>query len=257
MNNILGRKKIKVYDSISYSQIIFLVSSGENYPQKIAIKRKKEVSPTAKQMSELKQKDFLISINEVEEKNFPQNKKIYSVNWSKISEEFFTYYFESYQKIMQGLEDRANIVVSEITKEHEKIVLSDSDISFSISDKKEIIDNEHILFLLRAFMQTENILNNSTIRSIFERMSRLILSDKEIYESLGLKSNSLSKFLEVLKIVESSSVGIQDETIKNLIKIKLTGKSIKREHSLLKDYKNQYIFNKIVTDETNKSYLEL
>lgn len=91
----LGRKPIEIINSLPYSEIIFLIASGENYPQVVAEKRKKEVSPTAKQMNELKEKGFLISINEEEKKNFPQNKKYFSVNWKKIIEEFIKYVNEN------------------------------------------------------------------------------------------------------------------------------------------------------------------
>ncbi len=252
----LGRNKINVIDSVPYSELIFLVSSGVNYPLSIAEARgKKDSSPTAKQLNQLVDRGFLKS-----NKEKLLNKTIFSINWGKISREFFNHYFQTYQKMMLEMQERFNIAISKVANIKEDIDLSDLNIVFKDKEEKEIIEDKNILFLLRAFIETENILNKSTLRSIFERISRLILSDKEIFKHLSLKNNSLNKFLEVLKIVESKSVGIQDETIKEIFEIKLFNKKQLDDDddsliSLIKGFKNQYIFQKIMSDEQNKEYL--
>ncbi len=258
----LGRNKINVIDSVPYSELIFLVSSGVNYPLSIAEARgKKDSSPTAKQLNQLVDRGFLKS-----NKEKLLNKTIFSINWGKISREFFNHYFQTYQKMMLEMQERFNIAISKMQERfniaiskvgniEEDIDLSDLNIVLKDKEEKEIIEDENILFLLRAFIETENILNKSTLRSIFERISRLILSDKEIFKYLSLKNNSLNKFLEVLKIVESKSVGIQDEAIKEIFEIKLFNKKQLDEDSLIEGFKNQYIFQKIMSDEQNKEYL--
>lgn len=249
----LGRSQINVLDSVPYSEIIFLIASGKNYALAIAEARgKKDSSPTAKQLNQLIKRGFLKS-----QKEKLLNKTLYSINWDKVAKEFFNHYFQTYQKMMIEMQERINISISKVANIKGNIDLSDINIIFKDIEKKEITRDQDILFLLRAFIETENILNKSTLRSIFERISRLILSDKEIFKHLSLKNNSLNKFLEVLKIVESKSVGIQDETIKEIFEIKLFNKKQLDDDDdiLIKGFKNQYIFQKIMSDEQNKEYL--
>lgn len=80
----LGRKPLSVIDSIPYSEIILLVTSGKNYPLSIAEARgRKDSSPTAKQLKQLEDKGFLLSSKEK-----LLNKTIYQINWKRINQDF-------------------------------------------------------------------------------------------------------------------------------------------------------------------------
>jgi len=81
-----GRKSLPVIDSVPFSQIIFLISSGINYPQAISKSRKTDPSATIKQITTLKKQGFLFS-----KKEKLLNKTIYSLNKEKISETFIQY----------------------------------------------------------------------------------------------------------------------------------------------------------------------
>ena len=87
-----GRNKIRVIESIPYSQLIFLIASGKNYALEIAKARGKEdSSPTAKQLDQLKKRGFLIS-----KKERLLNKTLYLINWDRISQEFVSYVHDNF-----------------------------------------------------------------------------------------------------------------------------------------------------------------
>src|SRR3972149_1380562 len=82
-----GRKPISIIESTPYSNIIFLIASGTNYPEAISKARKTDSSSTVKQLETLKKAKFLYE----PKKEKLLNKTIYSVNWKKIIEEFVKY----------------------------------------------------------------------------------------------------------------------------------------------------------------------
>jgi hypothetical protein len=163
----LGRKQIEVINSIPYSEIIFLIASGENYPQAVAEKRKKEISPTAKQMNELKEKGFLISINEKEKKNFPQNKKYFSVNWKKIIEEFIRYVNENIDYVCSENE-RLKLNLKNTIKGFEERVKQAKDKKFQEDLKK---NNYLQTFFHNYYSEIGKLKENWTISSTFDFLS--------------------------------------------------------------------------------------
>lgn len=83
-----GKRRIPVVNNIIYSNLIFFVASGKNYALSIAkVRNKKDSSPTAKQLKQLEERGFLKS-----RKEKLLNKTIYSINWSRIIEEFKKFY---------------------------------------------------------------------------------------------------------------------------------------------------------------------
>lgn len=91
---LAGRKKINVIESIPYSEIIFLISSGNAYASKIAEARgKKDSSPTLKQLYDLEKRGFVIS-----KKEQLLNKTNFEINWNKIIEEFSLYVLNETKK---------------------------------------------------------------------------------------------------------------------------------------------------------------
>jgi hypothetical protein len=85
--NKIGRTPIKITESLPFSEVILLVASDQNYPQKIAEIRKTKPSAIVKQLDILKRKKFLN--NPVKEKLL--NKTLYTVNFNKINEEFIEF----------------------------------------------------------------------------------------------------------------------------------------------------------------------
>lgn len=82
----MKRKIISVIESQAYSEIIFLIAAEKNYAQIIAQERNTEPSPTVKQLKELVKKGYLKSH---QEKNNILNKRIYTINWDKIINDYF------------------------------------------------------------------------------------------------------------------------------------------------------------------------
>lgn len=84
-----GRNKIDIIHSVPYSKIIFIVASGENYPENVSKILKKDYSTIGKQMRQLHTKEYLISLKEEGGKKLQYNKTLYAVNLNKIIENIF------------------------------------------------------------------------------------------------------------------------------------------------------------------------
>lgn len=155
-----GRDKINVIDSMPYSELIFIVSSGKNYPLSIAEARgKKDSSPTAKQLNQLVERGFLVS-----QKEKFLNKTIYSVDYEKIVEEFIVY--------LRGLLEKT------INDN-----LSISDDNFADNLKQELINNETL--------NTKNYSKNPYLLSFFREL--LSISVK-----VGIKTTLKELFSEII-----------------------------------------------------------
>jgi len=145
MANKTGRKPILIIESYPYSNIIFLVASGFNYPKSIAEKRNVAVFPTTRQLKTLESKKFLISLNKTKDKNFPQNKKMYVVNWDKIIEEFIKYASNKFESSSEGMKKW----------------------------RKKINNNEFIKFIIKnAFELKGDYQERKNIKELFEELKR-------------------------------------------------------------------------------------
>jgi hypothetical protein len=196
----LGRKPIKIINSVPYSEIIFLIASGENYPQAVAEKRKKEVSPTAKQINELKEKGFLISINEEEKKNFPQNKKYFSVSWKKIIEEFIKYINENIDYVCSENE-RLELNLKNTIKGFEERVKQTKEKKFQEDLKK----NKYIkTFFHNYYSEIGKLKENWTITATFDFLA--FFGDLNFIYQWGSSHDfySIEKVLYLLNQSESS-----------------------------------------------------
>ncbi|MEN7982376.1 MAG: hypothetical protein ABFQ65_02930 [Nanoarchaeota archaeon] len=167
----LGRNKIEVIDSVPYSQIIFLVAKGFNYPQAVALKRNTEVSPTSRQMLRLKNQGYLLSLNEIENKNFLQNKKYFLINGPKINEDFINY-----------------------------IKSKNCNPDFKIPPK--FIENKFLSLYFKKIFAETSISKYKTIKEIFEMFSRSLLDS---CASISIEPKELSEFGEFLKIINPSN----------------------------------------------------
>ncbi|MBU0894583.1 MAG: hypothetical protein KKF48_03025 [Nanoarchaeota archaeon] len=155
-----GRDKIKVIESVPYSQLIFLISSGKTYALEIAKARgKKDSSPTAKQLDQLKKRGFLTS-----KKGGLLNKNIYSINWKKINKEFVNYVFNIFEKDVKDYKKISKKEQDEPKENHYNELLK------KIKTKnfdKDIKNHEYLITLLKlTFPLVEN--REKTIREIFE-----------------------------------------------------------------------------------------
>ena len=88
MANKKGRKFIPVFENQLYSTLLFTIIAGNNYPKKIAESLNKDFGNVSRQLKFLEKKDFVSVKIEGNKKIFPFEKKIYSVNWNKILDEF-------------------------------------------------------------------------------------------------------------------------------------------------------------------------
>jgi len=89
-----GRKPIQIIESVPYSQIVFLIASGINYPEAISKARQTDSSSTVKQLDTLRKSKFL----QEPKKEKLLNKTVYSVNWNKISNNFIDYVFNKFER---------------------------------------------------------------------------------------------------------------------------------------------------------------
>jgi len=91
MGNKKGRQLTPVIDNNLYSSLLFSVSNGNNYPKKIAESLNRDFGNVSRQLKLLEKKRFVFSKLEGDKKTFPFEKRVYSVNWKKIIEEFVKY----------------------------------------------------------------------------------------------------------------------------------------------------------------------
>lgn len=177
-----GRKTIPILESIPYSNIIFLISLGINYPEAISKARKTNSSSTVKQLAVLRKTGFL---NEPKKEKL-LNKTRYSVNFDKILEEYLSFCLDTYEN---------------------------DELNFSDYEKLEIVGNAYLRILIECFCTTEPLTRNSTLTNIFERTSDFILAQDKIVRDLESQNNSMKKFIQLLREIGADSLTKQEEFI--------------------------------------------
>lgn len=256
-----GRKTIPILESIPYSNIIFLISSGVDYPEAISKARKTNSSSTVKQLAVLRKTGFL---NEPKKEKL-LNKTRHSVNFDKILEGYLSHCLDIYK--IEGVKTENNFKKSSFIP-HDKVkkisLVKNDELTFSKREKTEITNNEHLRFSIKSFCITESLTKDSTITNIFERMNSLILNNKEILLKLESQNNSMRKFIELLRNINAESFGIQKELIEELLESKLTNKKLKMKHpnslpnsvGLLGGIYKMKLLEEIEKNEWNKEYLK-
>lgn len=128
-----GRRPIEIIESVPYSQIIFLISAGINYPIAISKARGIDNSSTFKQLEELRKKGFL---------NTPireslLNKTIYSVNWKKIIGVFIDYIIDQC-KYISSENERLSLNLPAIFRGFDKSIsyMKDKDFQDRLKENK-------------------------------------------------------------------------------------------------------------------------
>ena len=100
-----GRKPVNILTNPLYSTLLFCIASHHNYPKKIADLLNKNLGNTAKQLDFLEDKGFIISKLEGNPKVFPFEKKILSVNWEKINQEFISFVQSEVNRWIKQIKD--------------------------------------------------------------------------------------------------------------------------------------------------------
>lgn len=193
VRNGSGRNLIQVIDSIPFSQLIFLTSSGKNYAIAIAKARGREdSSPTAKQLKQLVKRKFLS-----EKKERLLNKTIYSVNWEKLIEELLKKLRENLEIVLKEIEEN-NLDFNRIFENFEEIIFRAKDKKFEEKIKK----NKYLIkFLISYFSYIAN--SRATKTTISEAFSFLFY-----FENLNFIKGweTSSSFYSLEKILNTSAM---------------------------------------------------
>jgi hypothetical protein len=222
VKKIAGRNKLNVIDSLPYSQLIFLVASGKNYALSIAEARgKKDSSPTAKQLKQLKEKGFLKSRKE------PRlNKTIYSVNWEKIIKEFIKALQEHKEDVLKQDEFlRTNL------KEAFKKSFNYLDYLENKEFIKSIKQNNYLIEYLKVYFS--DISKTSLNYSIANALSYILFfADFNFLTSVSRNIQKISYFLEQQKrkIIPKNLIGMSEEKWKE-VDMKQWNKNLKETFS--------------------------
>lgn len=187
MEKKLGRSPIKVIESKSLSQIIFLIADGKNYAQKISELKGIEPSPAVRQLTKLYKMQFL---NKPKEEPL-LNKRIYSIKWEKIIKEFLE--FLKMKKI-------------EITSEAKKVWSPESqrvyfynNTSIDLLDESSFIKNytknQYLVLLMNETFKIISGFPDKTIRDVFEKIIKIHPSPLEYWSGwrLGEEARKLTK----------------------------------------------------------------
>lgn len=160
-----GRKPIPIIESTPFSEIIFLISAGINYPEVISKARSRDTSSTVQQLKTLKEMKFL---NEPKKEKM-LNRTRYSVNWKKINQEFIDFMHSKSQKP-----------------------------EFKIPEK--YADNKYLsLYFERIFAPYKQI-HTKTIRDIFEELSTSSLESLAPFDETS-KLKELGEFSKFLNLI--------------------------------------------------------
>jgi len=163
MKKKFGRSPIKMIESPSLSQILFLIANGKNYAQKIAEIKGIKPSPVIRQLNKLKK--FLNSKNEP-----LLNKTIYSIRWDKIAEEFYLFHFP--EKCKRGT---TALNLNEI--ENKKWF--EDPMSFPSAEKMK--DNLYLQNFLKAIFESiddnkDDGFNIDTLKELFSAIPNIFIS---------------------------------------------------------------------------------
>lgn len=150
-----GRKPIDIIDSVPYSTILFLIASGVNYTQAISEARRIDTSATFKQIEILRKKGFLNKPT----KEALLNKTIYSINWDKITDEFFRLIKEHKKEFLETHEQvKTNLAIEKLNE------LKRLDDNAFIVDLKK---NKYLRYAFREYFSQISKLKRVTLSSAF------------------------------------------------------------------------------------------
>lgn len=169
-----GRVLIPIPHNKLYSQILFTIGAGNNYPKKIAESLGREVANTHKQLNILEKKGYVKSKLEGNKNVFPFEIRVYEIEWQKIIEEFYNFYF-----------NRTRIGFPPIK------LISEENFSFHYKDMK----------------------NNNYLQNMFKYIFSYIGKDKKVYElEENEKVSNLKELFESLPIIFGTAILLIKET---------------------------------------------
>ena len=163
-----GKQRIPVIDNLIYSNLIFQISLGNNYAQKIFEATKKPTSIIVRQLGILKKEGF-VSSEYIEDKSvFPmQRLTLYSVKWEKIIEEFLKYIKENIDYVCSENE-RLGLKLDNIIKGFNEGVERAKNKKFQENLKKNIYLQA---FFKNYYAEIGRLKENWTITATFDFLS--------------------------------------------------------------------------------------
>jgi len=163
-----GKQRIPVIDNLIYSNLIFQISMGNNYAQKIFEATKKPTSIIVRQLDILKKEGF-VSVEYIEDKSiFPmQRLTLYSVKWERVVEEFLKYIKENIDYVCSENE-RLGLKLDNIIKGFNERVNQAKDKKFQEDLKKNIFLQT---FFKNYYAEIGRLKENWTITATFDFLS--------------------------------------------------------------------------------------
>jgi hypothetical protein len=161
------RPKIKVLRSPQLTELLFLINSGYNYAQKIHNKTEKQPSPIVQQLKKINKEGYLNL-----RKDPLLNKKIYSINWNKITQEFLDFLklkIEENKKFLlgqyKGDESRLKRIISLAHMNYKEI--------YDKKFQKDILSNPYLISTFNKIFNKLSYKNKKI--SLFDLFEKLVM----------------------------------------------------------------------------------
>lgn len=233
-----GRKKLEEknpLDNPIYSSFIFAISSEINYPKAISDHLKRNAGNVWNQLNYLYKNNFISFVIVGDEKVFPFEKKIYSINWGKIIEEFIKKIKEKTDILKEYENKNDNSIAKKyfsITSKQLNVIDNLENIEYC----KRLQTNSYLLYFLKSFFSEMSNLNNNTetISNIFDYLINFLS-----FNHIGY-SQDLEHELEdrLFKLELRSSILIPDKiTEKSMGELKKQLDNPKPFEEVEKEYK--------------------
>lgn len=214
-----GRVLVPIPYNNLYSQILFSIGAGNNYPKKIAESLGREIANTHKQLNVLEKKSYVKSKLEGDKNVFPFERRIYEIEWEKIVEEFDKYYFKGVRIGFPPIK-----------------LLSESNFDF----------------------HHQGIKKNSYLQNMFKYIFSYVGKDKKVYEEgENEKVSNLKELFESLPIIFGTAILLAKETKDKELK-KLNDKELKKLNLYIEkdeQFKNFIGFMSVLYDTYYKQQL--
>jgi hypothetical protein len=171
MKKYKGKQRLPILDNLVYSNLIFQVSAGNDYPQKIYefYHKKKSASVISRQLDFLETKEgFLISMTKEDRSKFPMEKiRIYSIKWEKIISEFLKYVEKQIDYVVSE-NKRLGMNIDKTFKDFEERIKQAKDETFQEAwSKNKLLQS----FFKRYYATIGELRENWTISATFDFLS--------------------------------------------------------------------------------------
>ncbi|MCD4759340.1 hypothetical protein K8R33_00445, partial [archaeon] len=169
MANKTGRKFTPIIENQLYSSLIFSIANGNSYPKKIAESLNKDFGNISRQLTLLEKKGFALSKLEGSKNVFPFERKVYSIKWERIIQEFIDFLTRSIAYLKEednriGLNLKENYE-SRRNKKFEEIINKIENKNY----QKKLKENKYLIKYFQVFFsEIARLKDNWDIRSIFD-----------------------------------------------------------------------------------------